>query len=158
MAEQPSEEYITVEYTRPVPYRWKSGRFVGRFCREMRDNKRLVANTCPVCNKVSMPPHMFCGKCKVKMNEELIEMSDTGTVQTHSTVVMRVWNPRTGDWYEDPYPGAFIRLDSGANFMHRLEETDMEKIHKGMRVKAVWKEEGRVGGPVDILYFRKIEE
>ena len=158
MAQQPSEELITVSYTRPIYYRWKAGRFISRYCRELRDNKRIVANRCPVCNKLSSPPHMFCGKCKVNMSEELIEVSDKGTVKMYNPVVMRIWNPRTGDWYDDPYPGATILLDGGVNMMHRLEETDMEKLHKGMRVQAVWQEEGRIGGPCDILYFRKIEE
>ncbi len=163
MAEKPSEEYIKVSYTRPLEYRWKVGRFLSRYYQEIRDNKRLVANRCPKCNELFFPPHMVCGRCKVKASEELIVLDEgdlKGTVQELAPPRgQRFWDPRRGDWFEEPHPSATILLDSGHRIGHRLEETDMEKVKKGMRVQAVWKEKEERGNAMgDILYFRKIEE
>jgi len=157
---QQSEELIAVEYPRGVDYEWKLGRHISRFKIEARDNKKLMGNRCPKCNGLFMPPHVVCGKCKVRAGDELEEVSQKGSIRLFNPAVMRLWNPRTGDWYENPYPSATIHLDSDIFMGARLEETDMEKLYKGMRVEAVWREpkEERGQGMGDIMYFRKIEE
>ena len=159
-AKEPSEEFITIDIARDLDYRWKVGRYLSRFNQEMRDNKRLVANRCPKCGMLYLPPQMVCGRCHVRAGEEFIELSDKGTVTQYSFVVQRLWDPVEGKWFEpSPYPGATILLDGGVYTMGRLEETDMEKIHRGMRVEAVWKEKKERGlGTHDILYWRTIEE
>ena len=159
MAEQPSEELITITWQRAVPYKWKLGRVLGRFYKEMRDNKRLVGNQCPKCKELMFPPRTVCGRCKVRAGEELEEISQKGTVRLYNPMVQKFWNPRTGDWYEDPHPSATILLDGDVFTSHALEETDIEKLRVGMRVEAVWKEKKERGeGMGDILYFRTIEE
>lgn len=160
MAEQPSEEYIAIHYQVGLPYRLSTGQYLGRLWKEMRDNKRLVANRCPKCGMLYLPPQMVCGRCHVRAGEEFIELSDKGTVTQYSFVVQRLWDPVEGKWFEpSPYPGATILLDGGVYTMGPLEETDMDKIKRGMRVQAVWKEKKERGlGTHDILYWRTIEE
>ena len=62
----------------------------------------------------------------------------------------------------EPNPCAFIRLDGGDEWtilVHYLEMIDLEKLRRGMRVKAVWKpKEERRGRLSDISFFRIIEE
>ena len=52
-------------------------------------------------------------------------------------------------------------LDSGpimGGLMHLLGEVEPDKVHIGMKVKAVWKApEEREGSVTDILYFKPIE-
>lgn len=158
MAEKPAEEFISVNYPRGLNYTWKVGRYLGRFYQEMRDNKRFMANRCPQCNELMFPPHKVCARCRVEASDELIELKQEGTVQLYNPAVMRLWNPRTGQYFEDPYPSATILLDDGIYMGHRLEEQKLENIKKGMRVKAVWKEnkEERGNGFADVLFFRTI--
>jgi len=160
MAEQPTEEFIKANYPRGIDYRWKVGRYLGRFYQEMRDNKRFVANSCPECKEIMFPPNQVCARCRVEASDELIELKQEGTVRLYNPAVMRLWNPRLGDYFEDPYPSATILLDDGIYMGHRLEEQNLENIKRGMRVKAVWKEnkEERGNGFADVLYFRTIEE
>jgi uncharacterized OB-fold protein len=156
--QQPEEEYIKIKYLQGVPYRWKVGNAVGRLYKEIRDNKRIVANRCPKCEELLFPPSLVCPRCHVRAGEELIEISDKGTVMSYNPIGMRFWNPWTGDWFEDPHPSASIKLDSGVYVRHSLEETEFEKLEIGMRVQAVWKEKRQGDGMSDIEYFRTIEE
>ena len=160
MAEKPSEELIKVNYSRGLNYHWKVGKYLSRFYQEARDNKRLVGNRCPKCHEILFPPHEVCARCRVRASDELVELKQEGTVQLYNPVVMRLWNPRTGSYFEDQYPSATILLDDGVYIGHRLQEQNIEKLKKGMRVKAVWKEnkEERGNGFADILYFKTIEE
>lgn len=155
MAEQPSEEYIIIPIAMARPYRWSRGQYIGRLFKEIRDNKRLVANRCPKCQQLLYPPQMVCGKCHVRASDQFEEISDKGTVVQYTLIKMPLWDPHLGARAEpDPHPTATILLDSGVyTMMARLEETDPEKIKAGMRVQAVWKEETG-----EILYFRTIEQ
>jgi len=158
MAQESSQEYIHVPIARPRPYRWSTGKYLGKLYKEARDNKKLVTNRCPKCKELLWPPQMVCGRCKVKAGEDWVEMSDKGTVIQYTFLVVPMWDPHLGEKWANPYPTATILLDGGVYLMHRLEERDWEKLKVGMRVQAVWKEEGRGQGLDDILYFRAIEE
>jgi hypothetical protein len=66
-------------------------------------------------------------------------------------------DPDTGLQKPVPYTWAFINLDGADNtFIHYVEETDLEKLHVGMRVRAVF-EENRKGHLLDIKHFEVIE-
>jgi len=132
---------------------------MGKLFKELRDNKKLVTNRCSTCKELLWPPRMACGKCKVKAGEDWVEMSDKGTVKQYTYLVYPLWDPHLGKRWTNPYPTATILLDGGVYLVHRLEEKDPEKLKAGMRVQAVWREEGRgLGLDNDILYFRTIEE
>lgn len=163
MAEKPAEEYIIVEYSQALAYKWKVGKFLSRYYQEIKYNQRFIGNRCPKCNHLFSPPQMVCGWCNVRASDELEVLYEgdlKGTVESLSPARdQRLWDPRRGDWFTEEYPSATIKLDSGHRFASRLEEKDMEKIQVGMRVQAVWKPLEERGQSVsDILYFRKIEE
>ena len=161
MAQDSKQEYLHVTYNLPRPYRWSTGQYMGRTFREARDHKKIVTNRCPKCKELLWPPARVCGRCKVEAGEDWVEMSDKGTVVQYTYLVMPMWNPHKGERWANPYPTATILLDGGLYMLHFLEERDPKKLNAGMRVQAVWKEEGRgkgVQGIGDILYFRTIEE
>ena len=158
MAEESSQEYIQVPIAMSRPYRWATGKYMGKLFKELRDNKKLVTNRCSKCKELLWPPRMVCGKCKVRAGEDWVEMSDKGTVIQYTYLVYPMWDPHAGEQVTEEYPYATILLDGAVYFRHRLEERDPEKLKVGMRVQAIWKEEGRGRGMDDILYFRTIEQ
>ncbi|MCK4697260.1 MAG: OB-fold domain-containing protein [Dehalococcoidia bacterium] len=159
MAQEPSQEYIHVAYTMSRPYRWSAGKYLSKLYREMRDSKKLVTNRCPKCKELLWPPQLVCGRCKVRAGDDWVELSDKGTVAGYTYLVYPLWDPHAGKRVGEDHPYATILLDDGMYVVSRLEEQDKEKLKVGMRVQAVWKEEGRGRGlDDDILYFRTIEQ
>lgn len=160
--EEASPEYIHVKYSIPRPYRWSTGKYLGKVYKEAKENKKMVGNRCPKCKQILWPPGAVCGRCKVEAGEDWVELPQTGTVIQYTYLVFPMWDPHYGEKLVNPYPSATIELDGGVGVYHRgwLEETDKDKLKAGMRVQAVWKEneEERGEGMGDILYFRTIEE
>ena len=96
---------------------------------------RIVAQRCPQCRKVYVPPRAACPTDGVPTEEE-IELSDTGTVTTFCIVNV----PFLGQKITPPYVSAYILLD-GADIalQHLILDIPVEEIRMGLRVKAVWK-------------------
>ena len=160
-AKQPKKkpEYVQVKIDKPRKYDWSTGKYLGHFYAEAKENKRIVFNRCPQRHQTAMMPTPVCPKCKVEMGEDWVELPQTGTVYQYTYLVFPLWDPHYGEKYANPYASAIILLDDGTFFRHRLEETDKEKLKEGMRVQAVWQEDydERGQGPGDILYWRTIE-
>ncbi len=160
MTQQSSQEQelIRINYGTPRPYKWATGKYIGKLYKEAKENKQLVTNRCPQCKQLLWPPIAFCGRCKVDAGEDWVVMNQRGTVVQYTYLVVPMWDPHYGEKFANPYPTATIKLDDGAYLVSRLQEQDPEKLKVGMRVEAVWKEEGRGTGMGDVLYFRTIEE
>jgi uncharacterized OB-fold protein len=158
MEKEPTQEYIQVKIDTPRPYRWSTGKYLGKLYKEARDRKKLVTNRCTKCKELVYPPQMVCGRCKVEAGQDWVEMSDKGTVVQYTYLIFPRWDPHRGEYYSSPYPSATVLLDSGLYLRSRLEEQDTKKLKRGMRVQAVWKEKGRGREQDDIEYFRTIEE
>lgn len=155
MEQKPS--LIERQCTLSIPYKFSTGPYMGRFLREIKENKRFVANQCPQCGRTMLPPRIVCALCHVEAGE-WVGLSDQGSVISFDVVYIPTIHPMTGKMREVPYATANILLDGGdATIWHFLEEKDPAKIWIGMRVQAVFKEEGRTGDITDILHFRTIE-
>ena len=67
-------------------------------------------------------------------------------------------DPETGKERPVPYGYGRIKLDGAdSEFLHFLEESDIEKLKVGMRVEAVF-EEKRTGSFRDIKYFKIVTD
>jgi uncharacterized OB-fold protein len=67
-------------------------------------------------------------------------------------------DPDTGTQKPVPYTCAFIKPDGADTAIaHFIDETDMEKLDIGMRVRAVF-EEKRTGRLLDIKHFTVIDK
>lgn len=138
------------------PFEWSIGKYGSKFLRELRDNRRIVGIRCHKCQKVFVPPRKVCGECFAAMGE-IVPLSGQGTVNTFTVLSFGFVDPSTGIQKPVPYTWAFINLDGADNtFIHFLEETDIEKLRVGMRVRAVFEEE-RSGQLLDIKHFETIE-
>jgi len=157
--ETAAEELLTVDFHLVLPYRWAAGPYLSRFFREIRDNKRLLANRCGHCRRILLPPRVVCGQCRAPAGEDWVELSDKGTLRTFIKVVQPGWDPVEGRYRSEMYMVGEIELDGaeGALFDHFLEEQDPQNLLEGMRVQAVWREQ-RSGDLKDILHFKVIQE
>ncbi len=100
--------------------------------------RRLLGQRCGVCGQVYVPPRGTCPADGVPTHEE-VELSQSGTVTTFC--IVNVGYP--GQKVTPPYVAAQILLD-GADiaFGHLVLGGDPSEVRMGMRVRAVWGDEG----------------
>jgi uncharacterized protein len=96
---------------------------------------RLLAQRCPVCRKVYIPPRGACPVDGVPTEDE-IELPDRGIVTTFCIVNV----PFMGQRIPPPYVAAYVLLD-GADiaFLHLILDCPADEVRMGMRVEAAWK-------------------
>lgn len=152
------DELIHLHVDVDLPYRWAAGRYGSIMLKALRDEKKILGNRCPQCNKVYVPPRVVCGPCFVAP-DEVVELSDTGTLAGYSVVNYPFIDPETGQKRPVPYTYAYIQLDGCDSYLsHLIDETDPARLSPGMRVKAVFRSDAdRVGRLQDILHFKIIE-
>lgn len=124
------------------------------FGRGLREG-RILAQTCPQCHKVYVPPRGACPTCGVPTSDPH-ELPDTGIVTTFCIVNV----PYLGQKIKPPYVSAYVLLD-GADiaFLHLILGADASDVRMGMRVKAVWKpEEDRTFSLENISHFEPTGE
>jgi len=112
---------------------------------------KLMAQRCPVCSKVYMPPRGTCATCAVATEEE-VEISDHGTVTTFCIVNLQFY----GQAVEVPYACCSILIDgSDLPFFHLVQEIPADEVRMGLRVQAVWAPAAERSASVEsIKYFK----
>jgi uncharacterized OB-fold protein len=124
------------------------------FLRGLADG-RLLAQRCPACGKVYIPPRGACPTDGVPTADE-IELPDHGIVTTFCVVNV----PYPGQRVTPPYVAAAVLLD-GADipFQHLILGCDPDEVRMGMRVRAVWKPREAWGTTMEnIDHFRPTGE
>ncbi|SHL26888.1 hypothetical protein SAMN02745216_04921 [Desulfatibacillum alkenivorans DSM 16219] len=152
--ERDYDKLLTVALDKAMPYDWSIGLHGSMFFQEIRENQRFVGIRCPQCKKVYVPPRRVCGPCYTEM-DELVPLSDTGTLRAFSVVNYPFIDPNTGGQRPVPYTYGYIQMDGADNiFSHIINETDVSKIEVGMRLKAVFKPKEKMQGHItDIIHF-----
>jgi uncharacterized OB-fold protein len=137
-AAQASSAGEVTKITTPVDldYEYVASPEESAFGRGLKEG-RILAQACPACHKVYVPPRGACPVDGVPTSEPH-ELPDTGIVTTFCIVNV----PYLGQQIPPPYVSAYVLLD-GADiaFLHLVLGTDAEEVRMGMRVKAVWKPE-----------------
>lgn len=157
-----SEEYekaLTLDWKPNLRYNWDDGIAISTYLRGLKAGK-IVGAYCDECGRIMLPARAFCELC-YRATDEWVDVKDTGTVNTFS--ICRVnWDSSRIPEGEPPHLPAVIEIDGASDeqgIMHMLGDVDPDKIHIGMRVKAVWKSaEEREGAITDILYFKPLDE
>ncbi|SDU79251.1 Zn-ribbon domain-containing OB-fold protein [Gordonia westfalica] len=132
------------------------GRTWGRFMQGLTE-KKILANTCPECDRVFVPPQAYCEACFVA-TDEWRELPLEGEVEVFTVA----WQSFRGG-PTPPYAIAGIRLDGASTLlMHYVSGLDLtdpagvsEQLTPGTRVRAVWADE-RTGQILDIAHFEQI--
>ena len=148
-----SENKITYSWWEPeIQYSWSLGPAYSRFLQELKKGK-IVGRTCKKCDRVIVPPRMFCEYC-YRPTDDWIELKDTGVIETFSISYLDP-NARR---IKDPILIGVISIDGASpqhGFMHYFGEMKPEELKIGMKVKAAWKsEKERTGSITDIKYFK----
>ena len=134
-----------------MPYRYFPGPTATRFFVELRDNQRILGIKCRTCGIVYVPPETICGRCFEKLHE-WVEVGNQGVLQTYTTSHYTLPIHRN----QAPRIYGIVKLDGAdTGFLHHLGEVDVEALHIGMRMEAVFMEE-RAGNVLDIKYFRPV--
>jgi acetyl-CoA C-acetyltransferase len=139
-----------VEHRLGAEYSWDAGVAVGRFLEGLRSGK-ILARECRRCDRVLVPPRMFCERC-FRETDAWIELEHTGTVQTYSICHVS-WDMQP---LASPQIPAVVAIDgSDGGILHMLGEVDPQEVRIGMEVEAVWKPiRERTGSILDIAHFR----
>ena len=159
-----TEEFISIKTA--VEYKnWDSyGEFLSRYFNLMKEKEEIWANRCNKCGRIAFPPIIVCGYCKIRIEDKeknWVKLGNKGTVLSYFVTSEKGRDRSTGALLGASRPVAYVRPDGGDEYTllpHYLEETDLSKVHVGMKVEAVWKpREERRGRMSDILYLRTIE-
>jgi len=149
-------QVLTVKYQPRAEYAWDAGVAISRYLEELQEG-RLIARQCTGCDRILIPPRMFCEQC-FRPTDGWVYVQDTGTVNTFSICHVR-WDVVR---LTKPQLPAVIHIDGaspGMGILHLLGEVSPEDIHIGLRVKAVWKEpRARQGAITDIRYWKPLRE
>ncbi|MFV0463935.1 MAG: Zn-ribbon domain-containing OB-fold protein [Nostocoides sp.] len=147
---------MRLQYQANFEFDYAAGIYASRFMSEERDNAKLFGTRCTNCSRVLVPPRPVCGICSARTGE-WVEVGPTGTITGFTVVEIPFIDPMTGVERPVPYGFAFIKLTGAdTNIYHFLEESRHERLHVGMEVEAVFREE-RVGSMSDIERFRTVE-
>jgi len=150
-AEQPGP-VTAIETPTKLDFSYTPGVASSRFLRQLQSGE-ITGQRCPSCKKVITPPRGACSMCGVATTEDVV-LSGQGTITTFCTTQI----PSPG--LVPPYVTAWIRLD-GADItsMFLIQECDPSEVRLGMRVEAVWVDEGeRKADLGNIKYFRPTGE
>ena len=151
---------ITTSWDPKLEYAWDDGVAIGRYLAELK-NGRIIGKHCCKCDRVMLPPRMFCELCW-RPTDEWVYVQDTGTINTFCVSHVN-WKAGRLDIKggERPYTPAVIEIDGaapGMGILHHINEVDPWQIEVGMKVKAVWKPaEERQGAITDIRYFVPVQ-
>jgi uncharacterized OB-fold protein len=116
--------------------------------------KRLLAERCPQCTRVYVPPRGACPTCGIATTEQL-ELPHTGTVTTFCIVNIAA----KGLNIEVPYCYAYVLLDGAHVGLHaRIGDTPYADVRIGQRVEAVWDEQRLGPSLASISHFRPTGE
>ena len=146
---------FTTYYKPKIQYAWDTGVAMGRYLQELKSG-RLIGRRCVHCERVMIPPRMFCEKCYGPTHDWRY-LQDTGIVNTFSLCYV-TWDVRK---LKKPEIPAVIEIDGaskGMGILHVLGNVDPKKVRIGMRVRAVWKPAAkREGSITDIICFEPLK-
>jgi uncharacterized protein len=146
---------FSVTYAPKLRYAWDTGQAIGRYLAELKEG-RLVGRACRKCERIMIPPRMFCERC-FRPTDEWVYVKDTGKILTFSLCYVS-WDVKR---LKQPEIPAVIEVDGasrGMGILHVVKKIPPEKVRIGMALRAVWKPKAkRIGSVTDIAYWEPIK-
>lgn len=136
----------------PLEFVYTMGRAGERFFRAIKEEGKFLGTRCQRCDKVFVPPRIYCEECMERIEENYLEVSTRGVVHTFTVCYEDMDENRL----QEPKVVAMVALeDTDGGLIHFLGEVSPEDVYIGMPVEAVFKEKNlREGNILDILYFK----
>ena len=157
LQEEEREELLSKKQILSIPQRFATGPVMGKFLNAFKD-KKILANKCPSCGRLQLPPRETCAECVIRA-DEWVEVGPEGNITIMDITYYASPDPLTGESRETPYVAAHFLLDGCKDhetLWHELKPSDHDRAKKGDRVRPVWNPD-RKGAITDILYFELIE-
>jgi long-chain acyl-CoA synthetase len=157
--QEEEQELLVLKKIISVKQRFATGPVMGKYLNGLKQ-KKILANKCPECDRLQVPPREVCSVCKVRC-EEFVEVGPKGNVRLLDTAYYASPDPLTGETRETPYGLCYILLDGCKGqevFAHFIRDDQLDRIEmgwnekKGTIVRPVWAEK-RTGKVSDIKYF-----
>ncbi len=155
--EEKQEELIRIKQILSIPQRFATGPVMGKFLKAFSE-KKILANKCPKCGRLQLPPREVCAECRVRATD-WIEVGPEGIITICDIAYYASPDPLSGESRETPYCSAHFLLDGckgHETLWHELKPSDIKRARKGARVRPVWNEV-RIGAITDIKYFEIID-
>jgi putative sterol carrier protein/uncharacterized OB-fold protein len=156
--EEDEQELIVIKRNISVDMKYSTGPVMGAFF-EGLIGKKILANKCPKCGRMQVPPREVCAECRCWAGD-MIEVGPNGTITLIEIIYYSSPDPLTGETRETPYAQVHILLDgigTEETFWHLLKNEDLADTKNGDRVRPVWNDK-RVGSVHDIVHFEKIRD
>ncbi len=155
--EEEREELIVKRQIISIPQEFSTGPVMGKFLNAFKE-KKILANKCPECGRLQLPPREVCAECVVRC-DEWVEVGPEGVLSIADIAYYASPDPLTGETRETPYVSAHVLLDGCKDhetMWHELKPSDRDRAKRGVRVRPVWSE-NRIGAITDIKYFEIID-
>ena len=155
--EEKPEELIVLKQVLSISQRFATGPVMGKFLNALKD-KKILANKCPKCNRLQLPPREVCAECHVRAID-WIEVGPEGVIATPDITYYASPDPLSGESRETPYISAHFLLDGCKDhetLWHEVKASDIDRVKRGARIRPVWNDK-RTGTVNDILYFEIID-
>ena len=158
-AKEPEQELLVLRKTISVNQRFATGPVMGKFLKGLKE-KKILANQCPRCGRLQLPPREVCAECRVSATGWK-EVGPKGNLAMNEIVYYASPDPLTGETRETPYGSIHVLLDGckgNETFWHLLRADQIFRVkeawkeEKGTRLRPVWAEQ-RTGSIHDIKYF-----
>ena len=103
-----SDKVLSFHWRPNAKYAWSAGVAYSRFLEELK-NGRIIGRKCGKCERIIVPPRMFCDQCFCA-TEDWIFVKDTGKINTYSISYLDADANRI----TEPIPVAVIDLDGAS--------------------------------------------
>lgn len=148
-------KFFTVDYAPQLHYAWDTGEAIACYLASFKEG-RLIARRCRNCERVMIPPRMFCERC-FRPTDEWVYVKGTGKILTFSLCYVS-WNVTRLKQPDIPAVIAIDGASDGMGILHIVKKVAPEKAYVGMAVRAVWKARAeRTGSVTDIAHWEPIK-
>jgi uncharacterized OB-fold protein len=134
----------------PLQYKYTAGVAGDRFLQLLKQGK-LQASRCEKCDKLYLPPKIFCKECFSQLNEWKDVPEDSAYLYSYTSV------KKTGSGTDQAKEiVALVKFDGVEGGILGKLKSSREEPRLGMRVKPVFRQKSeRKGDLSDIEYFEK---
>ena len=144
---------ITKGYIR-ADFNFWVGKYMDKFYDGL-EKQKIIANECPKCKKVYLPPRQTCGECFqiIDLEGNWKELPGTGTLINFTTAMYSVSEAKTKR-KKKPVLVGLIQMDgSDGAVVYEIMDAEEKDLKAGMKMEIVWNKK-ITGNPNDIKGFK----